>query len=295
MHNSFSNFPVSPRKYIILGETSKVIFEIEFKNGNVTYVEAHTLYRIKALRDIPSKNVKAGDLGGYIENESNLSQDGDCWIGDEAVVFNGAIVKDDAHVYDLAHVERAKIYERAKVHDEAIIVGAAIVKGDADIYEHARISRIGACRIYERARIHGYALIKGTGNIHGDAEFDGVARMEQSPDISGSVKVMDHGVVRGNARVSGCVVVKKNAVVGGDAKASGHAIFLSRMKVETGEHYVVISSDNSHFVFSKNYRAAAYDDKNGTARTDLGFEFASDKYTRLLGDVDIDLDYDDLN
>ena len=36
-----------------------------------------TLHRIRALRDIPSVNVKSGDLGGWIEKESNLSQDGD--------------------------------------------------------------------------------------------------------------------------------------------------------------------------------------------------------------------------
>lgn len=33
------------------------------------------LYRIKALRDIPNI-VKAGELGGYIESEKNLSHDG---------------------------------------------------------------------------------------------------------------------------------------------------------------------------------------------------------------------------
>jgi len=34
----------------------------------------HTLHRIRALRDIPRYDVKAGDLGGYIESEANLSQ-----------------------------------------------------------------------------------------------------------------------------------------------------------------------------------------------------------------------------
>lgn len=38
------------------------------------------LYQIEALINIPSINVKAGDLGGYIEKEDNLSHEGNCWI-----------------------------------------------------------------------------------------------------------------------------------------------------------------------------------------------------------------------
>jgi hypothetical protein len=38
------------------------------------------LYRIQALKDFGY--VKAGDFGGWVESESNLSQEGDCWIYD---------------------------------------------------------------------------------------------------------------------------------------------------------------------------------------------------------------------
>lgn len=46
--------------------------------------------QIRALKDIPCHNVKVGDLGGYIENETNLSQEGDCWI-DAGCVVSGPI------------------------------------------------------------------------------------------------------------------------------------------------------------------------------------------------------------
>ena len=36
------------------------------------------LYRIKALIDFV--DVKAGDLGGYVEKEENLSQSGNSWV-----------------------------------------------------------------------------------------------------------------------------------------------------------------------------------------------------------------------
>ena len=53
-----------------------------------------TFYRIKALKDFG--DVKAGDLGGYIEKELNLSQGGNCWVSDNAVVLGNARVRDNA-------------------------------------------------------------------------------------------------------------------------------------------------------------------------------------------------------
>jgi hypothetical protein len=55
-----------------------------------------TLYQIRALKDFG--DVKAGDLGGYIEQESNLSQDGECWIKDGTAVV-GKIISGHDLVY----------------------------------------------------------------------------------------------------------------------------------------------------------------------------------------------------
>jgi hypothetical protein len=57
------------------------------------------LLRIKALIDIPSVNVKVGDLGGLIENEFNLSHVGLCWVYRDAEVSGNARVYGNAWVY----------------------------------------------------------------------------------------------------------------------------------------------------------------------------------------------------
>lgn len=44
-----------------------------------------TLYQIEALKDF--SDVKSGDLGGWIEKESNLSQEGNCWVSGNAMVY----------------------------------------------------------------------------------------------------------------------------------------------------------------------------------------------------------------
>lgn len=42
------------------------------------------LFRIKAL--ISFGNVKSGDLGGYVEKESNLSHDNNAWVYGDAQI-----------------------------------------------------------------------------------------------------------------------------------------------------------------------------------------------------------------
>jgi hypothetical protein len=56
------------------------------------------LFQLKALRDV-RLGVSRGDLGGYIEKESNLSHEGECWVFDSAQVFGNAHVSGDARVF----------------------------------------------------------------------------------------------------------------------------------------------------------------------------------------------------
>lgn len=50
------------------------------------------LHRIRAVIDIPSADVNAGDIGGWIESDSNLSHSGDAWVSGDARVSG------DAHI-----------------------------------------------------------------------------------------------------------------------------------------------------------------------------------------------------
>ncbi|MCX5614413.1 hypothetical protein [Bombella saccharophila] len=60
--------------------------------------DGRTLYRIRALVDIPAIGVSAGDLGGYVESEKNLSHTGDCWVHGNARVRGNAFVNDNGFV-----------------------------------------------------------------------------------------------------------------------------------------------------------------------------------------------------
>ena len=68
-------------------------------------VGCRTLYRIQALRDFG--NVKEGDIGGYIESEKNLSQEGNAWVSGNAWVYGDAWVYGNARVSDDADIKTA--------------------------------------------------------------------------------------------------------------------------------------------------------------------------------------------
>ena len=72
-------------------------------------------YRIVALRDFG--DVKAGDLGGFVEFESNLSHDGDCWIGEHGVVVHRCKVQGNAKI------DYAELYNGCSIGGDTIISG----------------------------------------------------------------------------------------------------------------------------------------------------------------------------
>ena len=119
----------------------------ELTNETKTLADGTVLHRIRALRDIPRHGVKAGDLGGLVEEENNLSQDGDAWISDDArvsgnaCVFGYACVHDNARIYGYACVSGdAKIFGNTCVSGDACIFGDACVYGDAYISGDAKVS-----------------------------------------------------------------------------------------------------------------------------------------------------------
>jgi len=95
-----------------------------------------TLYRIEAI--ISFGNVSAGEKGGYIQKEENLSQFGDAWVYGDAEVYGDAWVFGGARVFD-----DARVFGDARVYGDAWVYGDAEVYGDARVYGDAVIKNKG--------------------------------------------------------------------------------------------------------------------------------------------------------
>ena len=188
-------------------------YEIVKSDSIVFY--GRTLYRIRALRDFITVNggiVLKNELGGYVESESNLSQEGTCWIFDNAKVFDDAKVLDDAFVCNTAEVfENAVIRNNARVDDDARISGKAKVYGSSHISNNAKIHGNAEVMdfaevfdnavIYENAKIFGDSIVFGNAKVHGDSSIFGDAVVYNKTEIFGDVEVSGNTIVFGIAKI----------------------------------------------------------------------------------------------
>ena len=124
------------------------------------------LFRIKAL--ISFGSVEVGELGGYVEKEDNLAQDGNAWVYGNARVYGNAWVYGNARVYG-----NAEVYGDARVYGNAEVYGDARVCGNAEVYGDARVC--GNAWVYGNAEVYGNARVYGNAEVYGDAEVCGNA------------------------------------------------------------------------------------------------------------------------
>lgn len=155
--------------------------EITNSKGDITI-----LHQIEALKDF--KYVHKGELGGYIESESNLSQEGNCWVGygvkvlENSVITDNVFVKGHSEIYnsrlwDNAIVSNCLLVKNSSILDNAIVIDVARVEdstiaANADIrgMESSVVNSVlkGKCKIFKtpisNAEIIGDAFIQGLGD-----------------------------------------------------------------------------------------------------------------------------------
>lgn len=120
--------------------------------------------RIQALCDI-NPNVQKGDLGGYVEKEWNLSQQGKCWIYDDAVSCECAKVQKDAQMFGFAQAKGwAMVTGEASMSGHSLADGQTYVK-DAAIKDHAIICGEAVAESYGNNPLS--PVIGGNSKIYG--------------------------------------------------------------------------------------------------------------------------------
>ncbi|MCF0225170.1 MAG: hypothetical protein HUK20_12955, partial [Fibrobacter sp.] len=173
-------------------------YEILYHFPQVLDRNGQKLYRIRALKDIPNprRRVKEGDIGGYIWGEHNLSQVGNCWVFDDAKVYELGRLEDHATAHDNAQIfecsdlcENAVIHENAKAYGDSYMVGESEIRGTAEITDFAVMYECS--RAYDNAKIFDWAHMMGDSSVCDNAHVYG------------------HSIITGNARIVG------NASVGG--------------------------------------------------------------------------------
>ena len=147
--------------------------KFELTTEFITNAFGKKLFRIKAL--VEFGDVKAGELGGYVEKEENVSQDGNAWVSGDARVYGNAWVHGNAKVYDDAWVsDNAKVFDNAEVYGNARVSGDARVSGNAWVYgdaDYALVQGFGTefrCTTFYRGK--NKKIMVNCGCFHGDLE-----------------------------------------------------------------------------------------------------------------------------
>lgn len=157
------------------------------------------LYRIRALKDFA--DVKAGDLGGFIQKESNLTQDGDAWVDHNAEVFGDAIVGGGAQVFN-----NAKVYGRSMVCGRALVYDNAEVFGEAEVCDDARL--FDNAKVFDSSSVGGYA------------EVSGYAVVRDGATVTDRAKIKNHSIIGGHTMIVGEAIIYDNAEVNDSSECS---------------------------------------------------------------------------
>ena len=123
------------------------------KDQSIT-LNGHTLYRIKLLKKI--SGMSPGALGGFIESENNLSHEGNCWVAENAAVYDNSKVMESALVGG-----NARIYGNSIIHEDCLIVGSPRIINS----EIGGNSTVGGEAIIEGSSLHNHAVVQDNAQL----------------------------------------------------------------------------------------------------------------------------------
>lgn len=156
----------------------------KYEVTDIAHPDYPWLHRIRALRDI-GETVRTGDLGGYVQSEDNLAQQGNCWLFRNAISCENAVVRQNAVALDNAVIRgSALVAGSARIEDHAIVEDNAIVLAGC-IELNARIS--GYARISANPVTNHFPLITKDAIVYGE--------------VSGKVDVCGNAVILPGAKI----------------------------------------------------------------------------------------------
>ena len=199
----------------------------EFHLSETKIIKGRSLKRIRALVDIPLQRVKAGDFGGYIESEDNLSHENNAWVAGNSAVYGSSLVSRNALVAGEAIVFNSNIYGDITVEGKSElryctikgsglhISGNALVEYvDIDV-ENGFIQGLTTLKnIFGRNKLSMFTM-QGNASVVGDVDnhmliggdnisFSGKAKVLHAAGILGSdISLKDNVLVENGVTIHG--------------------------------------------------------------------------------------------
>ncbi|MBO6031671.1 MAG: hypothetical protein J6Q22_09380 [Prevotella sp.] len=162
--------------------------------GRTTVVEEDVVYYHEVM----------GELGGWLEHEFNLSQEGECWVDTDSRVMGEARVYEDAKVSGGAEIgDAARVFGEVEIKGPVGIGGTARVKDKAKIEGSPRLAVFGSATVMGESKVLGEAKVYGNATVGYDLSKN-LYLQSGMIDSSGYYESLGTGaVISGNARAYG--------------------------------------------------------------------------------------------
>lgn len=179
-----------------------------------------TLHRIKALKDFG--DVVAGELGGWVEAERNLSQEGNCWINMEAKAYGYTEIRDNAVL-----TCGAIACENATIGDDTFVTDESVIRGFTYLYGNVEVS--------------GESVIGGYAKLHGNVMVIGAKVIDV--EVYDRVVICDGAYVHGRIKIDGTAYISNGAEV---CKTDDYIVFKNFWS--SGRYFTWTRSNNKWHV-----------------------------------------------
>lgn len=254
------------RKYRLSEEQRAFSYQEDGTKKNVL------LRQIIAISDF--NDVIAGTAGGWIDRETVLAQEGNCWIYDQnAIAFGGTVISGNTRITgtsvlwgevyatDNVWIDNSEISQGAYISDsvtihDSLVCGQCRIFGHALINQHSMIvaaqgltpdhqlllqiydrARVSASRIVHQAQIYGDAVIRYAFIEHRAEVFD-FASIEGNEEnnvwLCDCAKVYGHAQVKAGIEEDAIPTIHYSSQVAEYAIVEGHCVL---------KHHVLIGGN----------------------------------------------------
>ena len=201
----------------------------------------HILHRIKALKEftlINGKEIHKGDLGGWVESENNLSQEGLCWIYDECKMYEYARRSENSIGYG-----NSQQYENSKQYGNSQQFGNSMQYGNSRQYVNSQqfgnSMQYGNSRQYGNSMQYGNSRQLGYSQQYEDSQQCGDSQQYGDSMQFGNSKQIGNSQQEGNSQQYGNSIQLGYSIADKDMRLSGHSSF------ETEDDIVILTSPTS--------------------------------------------------
>ena len=166
-------FPITKATYRIEMESPKTKATKNFGAVELHHIARCVWKEVVSEDGTKSLKLEKGELGGWIEKKSNLSQSGECWVHPNGIVCGDASVTGDAQV------KGGEMGERALLRDSSVLDGDAVLKGNCTVF--------GASRVEGESEVSGNANVRGI--VVGKSKVSGNAKVLAYQDGDATVRL----------------------------------------------------------------------------------------------------------